>query len=43
VLTRQEVRADYLASNRAGQRFGEAYPVGGSTISNVADMNAEIR
>jgi len=26
-LTRQEVRADYLAMDRSGQRFGEAYPV----------------
>ena len=34
-LSAAQVRADYLAMDRAGQRFGEAYPV---AISNVASV-----
>src|SRR5262249_4232061 len=33
--TRDEVRADFLASSRAGSRFGEDYPV---AIDNVASL-----
>ena len=34
-MTKAEVRADYLAMDRSGQRFGEAYP---SAIENVASV-----
>jgi hypothetical protein len=34
-LSAAQVRADYLAMNRTGQRFGEAYPVAIEQVASV--------
>jgi predicted outer membrane protein len=44
-LSAAQVRADYLAMNRSGQRFGEAYPVAAEQIASVRtrqEVRAEV-
>jgi hypothetical protein len=37
-MSRQEVRAEFLALDRSGQRFGEAYPADANSTSITADV-----